>query len=58
MNNKFIAVYSKPKADYLISKGKTNYKIVPKYNEAGKWTWKFYYQNEQEKNEIYEILNS
>ena len=42
MNNKFIAVYSKPKADYLISKGKTNYKIVPKYNEAGKWTWKFY----------------
>lgn len=58
MNNKFIAVYSKPKADYLISKGFTNYRILPKYNEAGKWTWKFYYVNEQEKNKIYEILNS
>lgn len=58
MKHNFIAVYSKPKADYLISKGKTSYKIVPKYNEAGKWTWLFYFDNEQEKNEIYEILNS
>lgn len=57
MMNKWVSVFSKPKADELIQHGKTNYKIVPKYNEENKWTWFFYYLTEEEKNEIYSILN-